>query len=564
MSRVVGIDLGAYSVKVVVANPGLRKPMVTEVFERRVPEGDEPHLERAARVAGELVREQGLGGEAIYAAVAGDQIFLHVLEFPFKSLRRADLERAVGAELEGILPIDLDDMVFAFEPIPRDVAAAPEPLPAVADEDPTFVGGRSHPAVAGQVAAPASGLRVFAAAMMRSRAAEMLRVLGAAGVSPRGLIAAPASYMRVAERTVAADAAEGTVAVIDVGHLRSDICVMYRGRPVYARTISGGGLALTTAIAREWNLGPGEAEAAKHQDGFIGSASEPAGSANWQRIHEVLSGELLPLARDLRRTLSACRAKTGATVDRVLVVGGSARLRGFAAFLTGELQLPVQAITPEDNLEILSGAASGAYADVAALAAGVCFEGAGGRPAFDLRQGPLAYKSDLGFLRVAAPKLAAACLTIVAFALVSGYARLHKLRHAERVLDERVLLEATAALGEPHTADEVLAEIGPADTAGAVSPIPEMSAYDLLLAFNEVLPQKTEVTLDVKELEIGPGKLVMKASSSPTAEASALQGIKKLEEALKASKCFKEFASPESQPGANDSRDFTLTIQTKC
>ena len=51
-------------------------------------------------------------------------LFIHVLEFPFRNLRRADLEKAVGAELEGILPIDLEDMVFGFESVPPNVGQA--------------------------------------------------------------------------------------------------------------------------------------------------------------------------------------------------------------------------------------------------------------------------------------------------------------------------------------------------------------------------------------------------------------------------------------------------------
>jgi len=41
-------------------------------------------------------------------------------------------------------------------------------------------------------------------------------------------------------------------------------------------------------------------------------------------------------------------------------------------------------------------------------------------------------------------------------------------------------------------------------------------------------------------------------------------GIKTLEGSLKKSKCFADFPSPQSQPGREDNREFSLTIKTPC
>ena len=49
-----------------------------------------------------------------------------ILEFGFRGLKRADLEKAVGAELEGVLPYDLDEMVYTFDSLPRDLGTGSE------------------------------------------------------------------------------------------------------------------------------------------------------------------------------------------------------------------------------------------------------------------------------------------------------------------------------------------------------------------------------------------------------------------------------------------------------
>ena len=569
MSRILGIDLGAYSVKVAVMSPGFRSATTVDLHERLIPPGDEPHEVRAARVLGEIVREQRLDQDIAYAALAGDRVFVHVLEFGFKNLRRPDLAKAVGAELEGILPVELEDMVYTFEPLPREAAQA------VPVDDPAFVAA-AGPLAAGPVAAPTEGMRVLACAGVGAKIRGFLELIEQSGIEARGLLAGPASYGRILERVAAAQMAglpggggklpaQPPTAVIDIGHERTDVCVVVAGRAVYLRTIARGGRHLTDAIARIWRLPWAQAESAKHQDGFVASTAEPAPSEAWARIHEALIPELGPLARDLRQTLLACRAKTGATVERCLLVGGGARLRGLTSYLGEQLQLPVGALGPAEDHAILGPrlAGLGARADVACLAAGVALEGASGRPTFDLRQGDLAFKADLSFLRAKAVPLAAAALLIIAFAAVSAYANLFRLRKAEKALDKRLAVESAEVFQRQMSAKEVLDQVSPAGGPGD-NPMPKMTAWDLLLAFNTALPPKEEVKIDIEDIDIKQGKITVKAVSAPTTTQNALAGIKTLEASLKKSKCFADFPSPQSQPGRDDNREFTLTIKTPC
>src|SRR5215831_10311761 len=135
-SRVFAVDLGAWSVKVAIASPGIRGASLLKIVERLVPPGDDPAETRAKAVLASLVDELHLRGETGYIGVFGDQVFTQILEFGFKNLRRAELDKAVGGELEGVVPVDLEDMVYCFEPIPqsppRSADAAPGRSPASA------------------------------------------------------------------------------------------------------------------------------------------------------------------------------------------------------------------------------------------------------------------------------------------------------------------------------------------------------------------------------------------------------------------------------------------------
>ena len=557
-SRILGVDLGNYSVRVVVLNPGFRQAEVVDVIERRLPDGDEPHLIRAAALAGEMLAPYRGDEDAIYSAVSGESVFLHVLEFGFKSLRRADLVNAVGAELEGVLPIDLEDMVFDFEQIPK-LPEAPAP---VEGEEILDLGKSQH----GMVADATPGMRLLAAATQRQKAEEFLLALRSYGVLPRGLLAAPAPYARFIEKIVTPGQEQIPVAIIDIGHMRTDVCLSKAGKPIYARSIARGGHHLTRVMARTWNLDYRRAEETKHNDGFIASRAFPASSESAVQISDLLNKELASLVRELRRTLQACRAKTGFSAGRVVLVGGGSRLRGLAAYLGEMLGVPVELLSQERSIALLGDVANKAALDTCALAFGVALDGSSAKPSFDLRQGSLAFKADMSFLRSKVRYLAVAAVAMMAFGVLAAKTGISKLREAEETLDRRVALESVEALGEQMTAIEVLDDpkVLKVERGGRDSPVPEMTAYDMLVAFNEALPKRDKAVLDVEEIDIEPGKIAVKASSSVFEETTALQGIKNHEETLKASKCFTDFSSPESQPAKDDSRQFTLKIKSKC
>ena len=567
-SRIFAVDLGAWSVKLAIASPGIRGASLLHVVERQLPPGDEPAEIRAKAVLAQLVSELRLRDEAGYLGVYGDQVFTQVLEFGFKNLRRAELDKAVGGELEGVVPVDLEDMVYAFEPLP--------PLAAVPSMGPEPGAGPGAlpgmPAMApelqrGRVAPPTDGMRVLTYAMRRERAEQLIELGKDCGFDPRGILACGGAAVRLVAHTpsLVRARADGAVAVIDVGHERTDVVVVVGGKAVFSRSFARAGKQVTDAIARAplWKLSWEDAERAKHSDGFVASSAEPATSEAWQRIHQVTIAELHPFARDLRQTLAACRARTGFTPIAALLVGGGSRLRGLASFLTEQLGIPAQRLTGEDTIA-LAGPRLGAEVvgnapiDSAALTIGMAFDAAGGRPLFDLRSGSLAVKVDLSFLRAKAVPLGAAALTIAAFAAGSAYADLYRLRKAEKVLSARLATESEAQFGEARTADAVLETNGPAGIS-QVSPMPKLSAYDILLDVSAHVPTKDKITLDLERLTIDDTKIDINGTTKSSEEIDLLiTELRKIE-------CFKNnITRGPTDTQANGVKRFKLTITAPC
>jgi Tfp pilus assembly PilM family ATPase len=278
MSRTFAVDLGAWSVKVAIASAGFRHATVGEVIERVVPAGDEPYEQRAGRVLAGIIREHKLDHDTGYLAVGGAQVFVHVLEFGFKSLRRADLDKAVGAELEGVVPVDLDDLVYAFEPL----AAVPA--------QPIDPGAPAR----GRVAAPTDGMRVLTYSMPQARAQELIALTSAAGAEARGLVTV-ASLARLDRATD-----DVATAIVDVGHEHTHVVISRHGKPQWSRSLTRGGRHVTDAIVKNWRLAfPGRARQAHRRLRRV--ERNPAPSEAWQRVHEVLVTELGPWVRELRQ-----------------------------------------------------------------------------------------------------------------------------------------------------------------------------------------------------------------------------------------------------------------------
>ncbi len=551
MSRNFVVDLGAWSVKLAVAVPGLRGGTITHVVERLVPPGEGPSAPRAAAVLEQMIGELGLRNDTMYLTVRGDQVFTQILELPFRNLRRAELEKAVGAELESVVPVDLEDMVFAFEPINADLPGAV--VPGFALEP-----GAEQPR--GRVASAVSGMRVLSFAMRQDKAEAILSYGQDLGLEPRGLLPAAGGAVRLIEKSgLGAESAGAPIAVIDLGHERTEVVVVKNGQAVFCRNLARGGKQLTEAIARTWKLPFFDAERAKHSDGFVASSAEPA--AGEARIQAVLSGELVGLVRDLRHTFTGSRAKTGVSPAAVVLVGGGSRLRGLSAFFAEHLALPVRTMG-ELVASNLAGPklADRSSVDSAATAVGLLHDTLTGRPLFNLRQGPLAVKVDLSFLRTKMWAVGAAAVAVATFAAGSAYANMYRLRKAETVLQQRLADETVQYFGTKKTAQEVLSAPGVATGGGlAASPMPKLTAYDVMLDVSAQVPTKDKITLDIYRLDIDSTKVDIEGTAKKPEEIELFQG-----ELKKKITCFKEVSRGTTESGENGVQRFKINIKSDC
>jgi general secretion pathway protein L len=493
--RILGLDVGARSVKAVLLESAYRGYVVSETRQVPVPDGEEPLRDRqVAAVRGAV---EGLAFETALVALPGASAAHHVT-LPFTDARR--IEQTVGFEVEAQIPYDLTEVAWDWQPL------------AARD-------GKSE---------------IFVSVVKREELAGLLAGLAGAGVDPRVVVPPGPAYAAlfgagaladeptevVLEGAEAADGAAVAVVpevsapraevVLDVGATRASVCVVVAGACEAARTFPAS---------------PGAAAA---------------------------------VAREVRATLRAWRARAGPTtppVKRLLLAGAAAATPGLAEALAGEVDGPVAPVA-------LAGPAAERIAPEEApaltLALALALRGhqASRAPRLNLRRGDLAYTRDFQHVRGRVARLAAWAGLVLLLAMVSSAVKVFALSRQEGTLN-RALCDATQKLvgrcyEDFDTAVSVLRGKGTA--AGA---IPKNSAVDVFAELAARTPQELPLKLD--RIEITRDKLHLQGVTD------AAENVDRIVTALRTSRCFGDARSGGARRRSSDGKfEFTIDSDLTC
>ena len=137
---------------------------------------------------------------------------------------------------------------------------------------------------------------------------------------------------------------EETAALIDMGAGISNINIVERGILHFSRDISLAGNDLTSAISKEMNLDFHQAERMKKEEGLSLEKETPATKA--------MRGPLERLVVEMERSFHYFLAQVpGRKIGRIILSGGSARLKGIDKYLNSSLGIPVGLCNPLADIE---------------------------------------------------------------------------------------------------------------------------------------------------------------------------------------------------------------------
>ncbi len=450
--KYLGIDLGDHTVKVVVLNATLRGIQVEDRFEKTVVAvKDEDRLEASLAAAKALIRQRRLSQIPAGVVLPGGSGSYRRIEFPFADPKR--IAQAVGFEVEDEFPIPLEELAYDHVT-----------FPAKAKEK------KGHALV---VATRTSFINRVVEALQEVGVDLRLITLGA-------MANAQAMAYRVPPAIVLKEGECAVSLVVDMGHRTTELVAMTAKGPMVARTIRKGAGRLSQVLLRAYGFkSEAEAEAAKHSDAFLPMPGADLDTRQ-QEAAELVTGVIMPLAREIENTRQWLRAEYGLIVSEVCVSGGGGRLKGFVQWLAEEIGLPVVPVQPSAKVKL--GADRDWHGHTIALGAAL---GAWQRPLIQLYTGHGGGTGDNRWLVEKMSTMAMLGVAVLAFAAVES---LVKVRAVERERDAYVHElenESYTVFGEEmSSAEEVLARLEAVDEEDMSSQIPERGAFEILEALS--------------------------------------------------------------------------------
>lgn len=146
------------------------------------------------------------------------------------------------------------------------------------------------------------------------------------------------------------------VCLANIGHETIDIALVKGVDLLFARNLSGGGKVLDDAIAGAFNVSAEKAQSLKHELLDLDPASRGRfASGQAEKVTMAAGGAANAIVAAIQSSLAFCKAQTKLAdlkLDRVLVAGGSANLRGLRAMLREALRCPVESFDPFANLDL--------------------------------------------------------------------------------------------------------------------------------------------------------------------------------------------------------------------
>lgn len=546
--RVLGIDLGAYSVKVAQLEVGFRTIELGSLQTYEVLPGAEGALERALGALAGVAPPDPT--DIVCAGLPGDRVLMRLFDVPFTDPRK--VQAVVTNELADDIPWDMEEVIFDH------VAARPAGAPVTGRVWPAGAAAAvGRPAGASASARARHAGKVLVAAAQREDVRGLLESLAAAGFEPRQLRVAPLSYPYLLRRVYG----EQAVLLVDIGHLRTNLCLAADGRPLFARTISRGGHQVTEALRQAFHLSYKEAEALKHEQGLIADDPSELPPAA-ERVAKATARAIAPLARELRRMLTVASARTGVEPERVVLCGGTAQLAGLDSYLAVESDLPVERLDVSSDAELAGMLLTDEAQLVGALSLGLALEH-GRRQSMDFRRGEFAFKADRSLLRDKAVAIVASVAAVLLFAALNAWAAVYSLQSEHEGLATRLSDETRRVFGAPELDPRLAAKRVVAGAKGQGGEIPAGTAVEVLERFSRAVPKKNletkeKLSVDITKLDIRPGKTYVRG------EADSAGAVGTIIRALEADDCFPEVSAGKISEVGEGKKQFSLTITTKC
>ena len=317
-----GIDIGEHSIKLVELRKSkaeVRLASVNILETKITPSQSKDERETATATAlGQMLGSANIGKtDPVTIAAPGLSAFIRYVKLPPVTSKR--LDQIIGYEAQQQVPFPLDEVIWNYQ----------------------ILKGQSK-----------SETNVILVAIKGEVVEQLLGMINAQGLSPfviehRGL----GLYNCVAFNREAAE--QETKIIIDIGARATDLSIEREGELCWTRSARIGGEDITEVIQKTLHISFEEAEKLKIEKGvvYLSPAEEKSGDETSRRVWEAMQPVVDELLTELQRSISYFHSQLeGTKIDRILLTGGSSRLRNLDRLISEQLGAEVKTLDPLKNI----------------------------------------------------------------------------------------------------------------------------------------------------------------------------------------------------------------------
>ncbi|MCU0795503.1 MAG: type IV pilus assembly protein PilM [Akkermansiaceae bacterium] len=317
----IALNIGTQRVSLAVFEPSKSGAVVLKSFDAESvladPAAEAARVSQISRAIAALVSRSGVKGKVRYA-ISGQSVFIRFVKLP--PLDDDNIEQLVTFEAQQHVPFPLNEVVWDYE-----------------------------------ILEAAGEKEVVIVAIKSDALDEVNGAVNATGLGTAEVDVAPMALYN-AFRAAYPDMNE-PVLLIDVGAKTSDLLYI-EGNRFFTRSANVGGVAVTAAIAKEFNVSFAEAEAHKTQTGMVALGGGHTGQLDeaTAALAMCIRNAMTRLATEIPRTTNYYRSQhSGNAPKHVFLAGGGANLPYAKEFFEEKLRLPVQYFNPLPAISVGKG-----------------------------------------------------------------------------------------------------------------------------------------------------------------------------------------------------------------
>ncbi len=321
---VVGIDVGSYSIKIVLFK--LEAGAYQLKAWGHLPLGAKadagPDEKKAALI--NLLRaffiEKGVKVKEVSTALSGNAVIVRYVKFP--RLTKNELLSTLATEAEPFIPFDINEVQLGFHILSEIVEDGQKKMETVL------------------------------VAAKREIVVQRLEILQGAGLAPTIMDVDSFALENVHEKIRDAKEGPGATLYLNIGHMVTNLSIVENGVTRVVRDMFISGNTMTKAIMKAFQCDAAKAEELKHTRGvFVDPAEKEKALADGDRDGLGVSQAVGQVARDLvaevHRSVDFYLSQgPDRSIGRIMLAGGSARLKNLDKHLSQELKVPVMVLNP--------------------------------------------------------------------------------------------------------------------------------------------------------------------------------------------------------------------------